>query len=167
MQQGHEAVVERPCVYVAKHLREQKGPLALVLPLMPKLLGQHFDNLRCELEVAELIGQILVLLNIVLYILKEQGVVTFLYHLTEGCMEAKVAKRVKTGSLTMSLQVFRLESLEALAKRIQVNLDRLVPIHSRVLRSWIRFVEVVSMIHEGASHFVKDNWGIRAYKHRN
>jgi hypothetical protein len=55
---------------------------------------------------------------VVLYVLKQEGIETFLNHFTEGGMEAEVAERVQVWHRGVNALVLNLKSLETLAKSV-------------------------------------------------
>ena len=83
-------------------------------------------------------------------------------------MEAKVIK-VFDGHRSLAVHAhflgLALESLESLAKCIQVHFDRLVSIDRWVLRERIWLVEVVAMINKGAPAVVEYDRGVGTQKH--
>lgn len=80
-------------------------------------------------------------------------------------MEAEVGEVVIIRGASVSFVVFNLESLVGLTQCIQIYFDRLVSIDCRVLNVRIGLVKVIGVVHEGASHVVKDNRGVGTNQH--
>ena len=81
-------------------------------------------------------------------------------HLSEGCVEAEIGVRVVAGERDPSSGVFLEEGFVALSQRIKVYLYRLMSIHCGVLGHYVRLIEVIRVVDEGAAKWIEHYWSV-------
>ena len=75
-------------------------------------------------------------------------------------MKTEILEIKEIDFLFILLYVLGFESLVALAHRVQINVNGLMPVHDRIFRKRIGLVKIIRVIHESTPYVIKDYWSI-------